>query len=261
MAEVNKKQIEIKEKTGTRYLAKKLLTDCESKYKYLYNIGFSKKNTNIHRVMRWLEENNQIKNHTIEANNKINAPEAFEDYIKIVSTDIPLVKESKCPKEEFEIKYEDTVLFQHNRQPKIDSKVSETLVLDCLSKNKFYDEKKIKYASLAEDYKSADMTVEEIVERNPCLEDIFHDVLHFKNVIRNEAKKLEKNKMSTRDSKIINDVQAHIDFLLSEIIEKAKINMLNLMKICSMFEWQKLSIKLYNKFCSDDSSILRTILF
>lgn len=33
--------------------------------------------------------------------------------------------------------------------------------------------------------------------------------------------------------------------------------MLNLMKLCSMKDWQTLAIKLYNKFCSDDSSDFR----
>ena len=81
MSEINKKQIEIKEKTGTRYQSQKLLIDCESQYEYLYNIGFSKNESNIYKLMRWLEENNQINNHTIEANSKIYIPEDREDYI------------------------------------------------------------------------------------------------------------------------------------------------------------------------------------
>lgn len=254
MLEVNTKEIEIKEKTGTWSQSRKLLIDCESNHSYGYSMKLSKNLKKIYKVMAWLEEKNKIVNHKIEKNIKIFVPKELDDYIIIIASEIPLAKEAKYEKEDFEIKYDDTVIFQHNRQPKIDSKVSEMIILNCLSKNEFYDDKKIKYVSLAEDYKSADMSVEEIVKRNPCLEEIFRDVLHFKNIIRTEEKEFKNYKISTRNSKIINDVQEHVDFLLSEIVEKAKIDMLNLMKICSMFEWQKLAIKLYNKFCSDDSS-------
>ena len=248
MANVNTKELVIQEKIGTWSQSRKLLMECENNHNNGYAMKYSKNLKNVYKLMRWLEESNKIENHAIEKDSKIYIPQGLCDYIKIIGTEIPLSKDCEYTQEDFEIKYEDTPVFQHRRQPKLDSDVSTMHVLDSLSKDLFYDEKKIKWAPLAEDFKSEDMSVEEIVSQNPCLEDKFREILHFKNVIKEEAEQNNKNIILLQD---------RIDSLLKNIVEEAKIDMLDLMKLCSIKEWQSLAVKLYDRFCSDNSSDLK----
>ena len=237
MYEINKKQIEIKEKTGTRYQSKKLLIDCESQYEYLYNIGFSKNESNIYKLMRWLEENNQINNHTIEANSKIYIPEDREDYIKIISKDAPLAKGAKYTREEFEIRYENTQIFKHRYLP---GKNREDQTKD------------------SEDMQSSDMDGVEIVEKNPMLYSFFKDLNHFISLRDSVAKQLVSKGLSTNTSEYFQEIQRRIEALNESIIEASKQEMEWLIKTCSQdSEWRKLAIKLYNRFCSNNSSDLK----
>lgn len=197
MTEINKVGILTKEKQGSWLFSKQLLENCESEYNFKDEEKLSKNNLNIYKVMQWLESNNKIENHRIEKNIWILVPQKYNDFLEIIGKNYFLKSDKKCNNEDFEINYKDTTVFQHNRQPRLDRGVSESLVLDYLSKDLFYEEKKIKWALSAEDFKSGDMCVEEMVKRNPCLEDRFREVLHFKNAIKAEAKNDSKKKHQT----------------------------------------------------------------
>ena len=235
MSEINKKQIEIKEKTGTRYQSKKLLIDCESQYEYLYNIGFSKNESNIYKLMRWLEENNQINNHTIEANSKIYIPEDREDYIKIISKDAPLAKGAKYTREEFEIKYDDTVIFQHKYRP---------------------GKKRNDKNQTSEDMTYADQNSEEIVKNNPSLYTFFSELNHFKSLRESRAQELLHNGISPNTSVEFQEIENRIDSLNNSIIKDAKEAMEWLINFCTKddSDWETLAFKLYNRFCKNDNT-------
>ena len=249
MAEINEVDILTKEEIGSWLFSKQLLEECDKQYKIKDEEKLSKNNLNIYKVLQWLELNNKIENHKIKKSIWISVPREYNDFLIVIGKDYFLKEDGKHNREDFEIRFNDTPIFQHNRQPRLNPDVSETLVLDCMTKGLLYDEKKISSAPLAEDFKSEDMGIEEMVEKHPCLEDRFHEVLHFKNVIKKEYAK--------GNTKNVTEVQEHIDFLLSHIVEEAKIDMLNLMKTCSIGEWQKLAIKLYDKFCTGNSSDLK----
>ena len=117
MANVNTKELVIKEKTGTWSQSRKLLMECENNHNNGYAMKYSKNLNNVYKLMRWLEESNKIENHAIEKDSKIYIPQGLCDYIKIIGTEIPLSKDCEYTQEDFEIKYEDTLIFKHKSLP------------------------------------------------------------------------------------------------------------------------------------------------
>ena len=224
-----------REQIGTWDYSKQLLVKCESDGKYKEEEKPSKNALNIYKVMVWLEKKNGhiIKNHAINRHSRIVVPKELKDFIRIIGEETPIDSECKQTQGEYEINYEDCMIFQHEQYPGKDKK----------DKNK-----------VAEDIMSGDMSVEKIVEKNLCLEDRFHEVLHFKNVIKTEAENLKKFKIPTTDSEVISNVQGRIESILKEIVECAKQEMKGLMELCSVREWQELAMKMYDRFCSGDGS-------
>lgn len=234
MIEINKKQIKVNEETETIYLAKKLLIDCESKYEYLYNIGFSKKFSNIYKLMQWLEDNNKITNHIIESNSKIYIPENREDYIKVISNEAPLAKGIGYRQEDFEIKYSDTIIFQHKYRP---------------------GKKRNDKNQVSEDMTYGDLNSVEIVKKNPMLYPFFKDLNHFISLRESLANQLVRKGLSTNTSVQFQEIQSRIENLQKSIVNDSKQEMEWLIKTCSQdSEWRELAMKLYKRFCKNDDT-------
>lgn len=237
MVEVNTNEIEIKVKTGTWSQSRKLLIDCESNHSYGYAMKFSKNLKNIYKIMTWLEEKNKIVNHTIEKNSKIFVPKEFDDYIIIIASEIPLSKESKYEKDDFEIRYKNTLIFKHKYLP---GKSRQDQTKD------------------SEDMQSSDMDGVEIVEKNPMLHSFFKDLNHSVSLRDSVAKQLVSKGLSTNTSVYFQEIQRRIETLNNSIVDDSKQEMEWLIKTCSQnSEWRKLAIKLYNRFCSNNSSDLK----
>lgn len=235
MLEVNTKEIEIKEKTGTWSQSRKLLIDCESNHSYGYSMKLSKNLKNIYKVMAWLEEKNKIVNHKIEKNIKIFVPKELDDYIIIIASEIPLAKEAKYEKEDFEIKYDDTVIFQHKCRP---------------GKNRGNEN------ITSEDMISRDLTSEEIVKKNPMLYSFFNELNHFKNLRESHVQELLQNGLSPNENTSFQEIENRIEYLKHSIIKNAKESTEWLIKTCTIddHEWQTLAFKLYKRFCKNDNS-------
>ena len=86
MANVNTKELVIKEKTGTWSQSRKLLMECENNHNNGYAMKYSKNLNNVYKLMRWLEESNKIENHAIEKDSKIYIPQGLCDYIALKSS-------------------------------------------------------------------------------------------------------------------------------------------------------------------------------
>lgn len=233
MANVNTKELVIKEKTGTWSQSRKLLMECENNHNNGYAMKYSKNLNNVYKLMRWLEESNKIENHAIEKDSKIYIPQGLCDYIKIIGTEIPLSKDCEYTQEDFEIKYEDTLIFKHKSLP------------GKSRNNKTQD---------AEDILSGDMNAEEIVERNPMLSPFFEELFYFKSLRETVAKDLISKGGSTNSSIYFQKIQERIEALLVSIVERSRQEMESLIRLCSVKDWEELAMRLYRRFCSNDSS-------
>ena len=227
---INTTTVVIKRKIGSWKYAKDLLEDWGEKSSEKYAKSISKKTTCRYLMFKWLEENNRIENHTLKENTSVCIPKDSADFEKIVSTTAPLVNiSSKTIAMPHPIEFDDCVIFQHRQYPGKDKE----------NKNE-----------PAEDIISGDMNAEEIVKKNPMLFSFFKDLLHFKNL----REELVSKGLPTEDYVRFQQIQTRIDALLESIVESSKQEMEALMKMCSVKDWEKLAMKLYKKFCSNDSS-------
>lgn len=252
---INTTSVVIKQKTGTWKYAKDLLEEWGKKSDKEYIKELSKNPRCRYFMFSWLEENNKIKNHTLEENTSVCIPKESADYEQIVSVKgaWSMNQNPKLIPFYDSIMFEDCIVFQHKQQPGLDKDSSSKIISKLLEKNQIYSSEKIseyveKYIDketvdiTAEDIKSGDLTAEEIVKNYPDLESTIHDYLEL------------KKKTSKSDDKSISqaiDAQ-HKEF--EKIVKEAKKEMKDLMKHFSVFEWQKLAMKMYDRFCSNDGS-------
>lgn len=217
-------------KIGSWKYAKDLLEDWGEKSSEKYAKSMSKKTTCRYLMFKWLEENNRIENHTLKENTSVCIPNDSADFEKIVSITAPLVNiSSKIIAMPHPIEFDDCVIFQHHQYPGKDKE----------NKNE-----------PAEDIISSDMNAEEIVKKNPMLFSFFKDLFHFKNL----REEFVSKGLQTEDYVRFQQIKTRIDALLESIVESSKQEMEALMKMCSVKDWEKLAMKLYKKFCSNDSS-------
>lgn len=239
---------------GTWDYSKRLLVKCESDGKYKEEEKPSKNALNIYKVMVWLEKKNGhiIKNHAIKRHSRIMVPKELKDFILIIGEETSIAEESKQTQEEYEINYEDCMIFQHEQYPGKDKK----------DKNK-----------VAEDIMSGDMNAEEIVKKNPMLFPFFKDLIYFNNLRDSVAQQLISKGLSTKNSVQFQEIQNRIECLLKSIVENSKQEMKGLLELCSFdwktlkmnilskiqnsqcsyeSEWRTLAMKMYDRFCSND---------
>ncbi len=223
----------ISDDVGTWAYAKQILSKIENdesieEWKRLSNTA-----TNVYKIMVWVEKENHIQNHKIEKNIKIKIPNEYNDYIIICGTMAKLAEKGIYTKEDYEINYDDCLVFQHKHLPGKDKK----------------DKTKI-----AEDILSNDLDCEEIVKKNPVLGSVFDELFYYRNLQHNEAEKLHRIGYTTKDSEYIKTLQERIDKVLESIVVNSKEDMEFLMKMCSIKDWEELALKMYKRFCSNNSS-------
>ncbi|MGN0728120.1 DUF3289 family protein, partial [Treponema sp.] len=140
-----------------------------------------------------------------------------------------------CTKEEFEIKYDDTVIFQHRYRP---------------------GKKRNNSSQTSEDMTSGDQNSEEIVKNNTMLYPFFNDLNYFKSLRESRAQELLRNGISPNTSLEFQEIENRIDYLNKSIIKEAKEAMKWLIKFCTKddSDWETLGFKLYNRFCENDDT-------